>query len=281
MNTEALSEFFKSSEILLWSAGIFVFNVSITVIEAAYDRATGKSRRWRDSGANVIIFFMSQLLERLALGAIAFLGLLPFYFYLSPYEIPMTATSWIAALLAADLTYYWMHRTEHKTRILWANHSVHHSSEDYNLTVAMRLCIIEGGIEWIFLIPMVLTGFNPFQAVMALLLIAQYQSWIHTEHIGRLGWLDEWFNTPSVHRVHHGSNRRYLDRNYGGVLMIWDKLFGTFQREEERVVYGLTRNIETNNPVTINYIEYRHIWQELKKCRNLRERLHLLFGPLS
>lgn len=195
--------------------------------------------------------------------------------------MPMTAASWIVALLAMDLTYYWMHRTEHQTRILWANHSVHHSSEDYNLTVAMRLCIIEGGIKWIFLIPMVLVGFNPFQAVMALLLISQYQSWIHTEHIDRLGWLDEVFNTPSVHRVHHGSNRQYLDRNYGGMLMIWDKLFGTSEREEEPVVYGLTRNMNSNNPLTINVIEHRNIWQDLKRCQCFRDRFRALFGPLT
>jgi len=94
-------------------------------------------------------------------------------------------------------------------------------------------------------------------------------------------WLDEVFNTPSVHRVHHGSNTKYLDKNYGGILIIWDKLFETFQREEEKVVYGLTKNIHTHNPITINFVEYRNIWRDVKRCRTIRDKLKVIFGPLE
>lgn len=138
--------------------------------------------------------------------------------------------------------------------------------EDYNLTVGFRLSVVEELFEWAFLIPMMLIGFNPFQAIVALVLVAQYQHWIHTERVVKLGWLDEVFNTPSVHRVHHGSNAQYLDKNYGGILMIWDKLFGTFAREEDKVIYGLTRNIHTNNPIKVTFIEYGHIWQDVKRA---------------
>jgi sterol desaturase/sphingolipid hydroxylase (fatty acid hydroxylase superfamily) len=127
---------------------------------------------------------------------------------------------------------------------------------------------------------MILIGFVPFQAVVALIFVAQYQTWIHTERIVKLGWLDEVFNTPSVHRVHHGSNRKYLDKNYGGVLIIWDKIFGTFQREEEVVVYGLTKNIHSNNPITINFNEYKSIWKDVKKCHNWKDRFRIVFGGL-
>ncbi|WP_199185058.1 sterol desaturase family protein [Aquimarina sp. I32.4] len=151
---------------------------------------------------------MSQLLEKTVFGSIGILCLLPFY-HISPFEIPMNGWTWCIGLLLADFTYYWMHRLEHEHRILWANHSVHHSSENYNLTISMRLSIIESAIEWVFLIPMIIIGFTPFQTIVSLIFIAQYQTWIHTERIIKLGWLDEIFNTPSVHRVHHGSNKKY------------------------------------------------------------------------
>lgn len=280
MSFERFATLFQEAEIMRYVFIFFLFNMSLIAIELLLDFFTSKERRWKDTGANILIFIMGQLLEKTAFGAIGIVCLMPFH-WLSPFEIPMTTWTWIIAFFVADFTYYWMHRIEHEHRILWANHSVHHSSEDYNLTIAMRLSIIESAIEWIFLIPMMLIGFSPFQAIVCLILVAQYQTWIHTERIVKLGWLDEVFNTPSVHRVHHGSNDKYLDKNYGGVLIIWDKLFGTFQREEEKVVYGLTKNINTNNPISINFIEYRNIWRDVKRCHNWRDRLRVIFGSLT
>jgi sterol desaturase/sphingolipid hydroxylase (fatty acid hydroxylase superfamily) len=278
----SFSEFIKLIEdaaIMQYVAYFFIFNLVLIIFEIALDLLTSKERRWKDSFANITIFILGQLLEKTVFGAIGIICLMPFH-WLSPFEIPINGWTWVLAFFAADFTYYWMHRTEHEHRILWANHSVHHSSEDYNLTVSMRLSIIESAIEWIFLIPMILIGFAPFQAVVALIFVAQYQTWVHTERIVKLGWLDEVFNTPSVHRVHHGSNRKYLDKNYGGVLIIWDKIFGTFQREEEKVIYGLTRNIHSNNPITINFIEYKNIWKDVKKCRTWKDRFRIVFGNL-
>ena len=278
----SFSEFIKLIEdapIMQYVAYFFIFNLVLIIFEITLDFFTSKERRWKDSLANIIIFILGQLLEKTVFGAIGIICLMPFH-WLSPFEIPINGWTWVLAFFAADFTYYWMHRTEHEHRILWANHSVHHSSEDYNLTVSMRLSIIESAIEWIFLIPMILIGFAPFQAVVALIFVAQYQTWVHTERIVKLGWLDEVFNTPSVHRVHHGSNRKYLDKNYGGVLIIWDKIFGTFQREEEKVIYGLTRNIHSNNPITINFIEYKNIWKDVKKCHTWKDRFRIFFGNL-
>jgi sterol desaturase/sphingolipid hydroxylase (fatty acid hydroxylase superfamily) len=278
----SFSDFIKLIEdapIMQYVAYFFIFNLVLIIFEITLDFFTSKERRWKDSLANIIIFILGQLLEKTVFGAIGIICLMPFH-WLSPFEIPINGWTWVLAFFAADFTYYWMHRTEHEHRILWANHSVHHSSEDYNLTVSMRLSIIESAIEWIFLIPMILIGFAPFQAVVALIFVAQYQTWVHTERIVKLGWLDEVFNTPSVHRVHHGSNRKYLDKNYGGVLIIWDKIFGTFQREEEKVIYGLTRNIHSNIPITINFIEYKNIWKDVKKCRTWKDRFRIVFGNL-
>lgn len=271
---------FERSQLLGLVEIFFFFNVGIVLLEIVFDFAQKRKRTWWDSLSNISIFFLGQLTEKLLLGSLSLLALVPLYLLL-PYEIPVAWWSWPLALLAADFTYYWMHRLEHEHRILWAGHSVHHSSEDYNLTVSLRLSIVEGLYEWAFLIPMILIGFNPFQAVMSLIFVVQYQTWIHTERIGKLGWLDEIFNTPSVHRVHHGSNNQYLDKNYGGVLMIWDKLFGTYQREEEKVVYGLTKNIKTFNPLAINFIEYKNIWQEVRQCRNFRDGWRIVFGNLT
>ncbi|CAL2080304.1 sterol desaturase family protein [Tenacibaculum sp. 190524A05c] len=270
---------FENASIIKYVGLFFIFNLSIIFIEIIVDFFIAKKRRWKDTGANVVIFGINQLLEKTIVGSIGVILLIPFQ-WLSLFEIPMNIWTWFLAIFVADFTYYWMHRLEHEHRILWAHHSVHHSSEDYNLTISMRLSIIEGLFEWIFLIPMILVGFSPFQAIVGLVLVAQYQTWIHTEHIKSLGWLDEVFNTPSTHRVHHGSNRKYLDKNYGGILIIWDKLFGTFEREKEKVIYGLTKNINTNNPLTINFIEYLNIWKEVKKCKTLKDKFRIVFGNL-
>ncbi|MGK0366430.1 MAG: sterol desaturase/sphingolipid hydroxylase (fatty acid hydroxylase superfamily) [Saprospiraceae bacterium] len=279
MSFAKLISLFEGSQIMTFIGYFFLFNLGLIFIEAILDFSTSKERRWKDTGANFAIFVINQLLEKTAYGAIGVICLMPFH-WLAPFSIPLNIWTWIAAFFVADFTYYWMHRLEHEHRVLWASHSVHHSSEDYNLTVSMRLSIVESLFEWIFLIPMILIGFSPFQAMAGLILVAQYQTWIHTEKIVKLAWLDEVFNTPSVHRVHHGSNRKYLDKNYGGVLILWDKLFGTFQREEEKVVYGLTKNIHSNNPIIINFIEYKHIWKDVKKCRNWKDRLKIIFGDL-
>jgi sterol desaturase/sphingolipid hydroxylase (fatty acid hydroxylase superfamily) len=279
MSFARLVSLFEESPFMAYIAYFFIFNSTLIALEVILDLVTSKERRWKDSFANFSIFLLNQLLEKTIVGTIGIVALMPFH-YLTPLEIPMNTWTWVLAIVAADFTYYWMHRIEHEHRILWGNHSVHHSSEDYNLTTSMRLSIIEPMIEWIFLIPMILIGFSPFQAIVSLVFVAQFQTWIHTERIGKLGWLDWIFNTPSVHRVHHGSNRKYLDKNYGGITMIWDHIFGTYQKEEEQVVYGLTKNIDTNNPLKINLIEYKHIWEDVKKCRTLKDKLRIIFGSL-
>jgi sterol desaturase/sphingolipid hydroxylase (fatty acid hydroxylase superfamily) len=280
MSFTRLISLFEGSQIMTFIAYFFIFNISLILIETLTDILTSKKRRWKDTGANFLIFIINQILEKTVVGSVGVMCLMPFH-WLTPLSIPMNLLTWILAFFAADLTYYWMHRIEHEQRILWALHSVHHSSKDYNLSVSFRLSIIEGLIEWIFLIPMILIGFSPFQAIVGLILVAQFQTWIHTERIGKLGWLDKIFNTPSVHRVHHGSNKKYLDKNYGGFLIIWDRIFGTYQKEEEQVIYGLTKDINTNNALLINFIEFKSIIKDLKKCKSWKDRFKITFGNLS
>ena len=184
------------------------------------------------------------------------------------------------AIAIADFIYHWEHRTEHQIRFFWVYHNVHHSSMDYNYTVASRLSWVETFFLWIFYIPMALIGFDPWLIIIAVQINAAYQTWIHTQKIDRLGILEKIVNTPSLHRVHHASNSNYIDKNFGGILMIWDRLFGTYQPEEETTVYGLTENINTNNPIKINAIEYQRIGKYIAESKSWKEIWQSIFGSL-
>ena len=178
---------------------------------------------------------------------------------------------------ADDFSYYWFHRISHESRFFWASHVVHHSSTHYNLSTALRQ-------TWVpmtylpFWLWMPAIGFAPWMVLLAQAWSLIYQFWIHTERVRRLPRpLEAVLNTPSHHRVHHGSNEVYLDRNYGGILIIWDKLFGTYQPEGERVRYGLTKNIDTFNPVRAAFHEYVAMWHDIKRAAGLRDEAR---GPL-
>ena len=177
----------------------------------------------------------------------------------SPLDLGRGRWAAVAAVLGWDFIYYWNHRLSHESRWLWAVHSVHHSSERYNLSTALRQPVAEGVTLTVPYGLLALAGVRPSLIEQARGINLIYQFWIHTEAIQRLGWVEKVFNTPSHHRVHHGSNRDYLDRNHGSILILWDRLFGTFEEEDEPVVYGLTANIDTFNPVRIATHEWRDI----------------------
>jgi sterol desaturase/sphingolipid hydroxylase (fatty acid hydroxylase superfamily) len=189
---------------------------------------------------------------------------------------------WAAAIvlfLGVDCAYYWFHRIAHEYNAPWAGHVVHHSSEDYNLAVALRQGSFQGLFSWVFYLPLALVGFPPswFAATLSFNLL--YQFWIHTRAIGKLGPLEWVLNTPSHHRVHHARNPKYLDKNYAGTLIIWDRIFGTFKAEEEEPVYGLTKPLNSWNPLWANL----HVWRDL--CRDawlaprLLDKLLIWFMP--
>jgi alkylglycerol monooxygenase len=159
------------------------------------------------------------------------------------------AVPWAIALVGVDFLYYWWHRASHEVNLLWAAHVVHHQSEDYNLAVALRQSILTSFTVQPFFAPLALLGVPPLVFASMNALSTLYQFWIHTELVGKLGWLEEWLNTPSHHRVHHAINPQYLDKNYGAVLIVWDRLFGTFIREEEAPVYGLVKPFHSYNPI--------------------------------
>lgn len=196
------------------------------------------------------------------------------------WEIPTTVWTIALALLLADFTYYWEHRIAHQVRLLWTQHAVHHSSRDYNIVTAVRFGPFEGVWAFIIHIPMVLIGFSPEVVFGCAIVVLAYQTWLHTELIGKLGPLEWVLNTPSHHRVHHGSDDKYLDKNYAGILIIWDRMFGTFQKEEERPRYGLTTDFDSQNPIKVWFSEIPALVRDLSKAKSGREVWNYLFmGP--
>jgi sterol desaturase/sphingolipid hydroxylase (fatty acid hydroxylase superfamily) len=190
-----------------------------------------------------------------------------------------SATAWIACFLGVDFLYYWFHRASHEVNAIWATHVVHHQSEEYNLAVALRQGALQGAMSWVFYLPLAWAGFPPLMFLALSSVNTLYQFWIHTRAIGRLGPLEWVLNTPSNHRVHHGRNPRYIDRNHGGTLIVWDRLFGTYQAEDEEPVYGITKPLASWNPVWANL----HYWAELldlaRRTRGWADRLRLFVKP--
>lgn len=187
--------------------------------------------------------------------------------------------SWSVAFVLVDFAYYWSHRMSHEVHILWAGHVVHHSSEEYNLAVALRQSALHGLMSWVFYIPLAVIGlpWTLFVACNALNLI--YQFWIHTRAVGRLSpWAEYVLNTPSHHRVHHGVNPKYQDMNYAGVFITWDRLFRTFVKEEEEPVYGLTHGLQSWNPLWANIHVFVEIWRLFWLTKGGRNKLRVLFG---
>jgi sterol desaturase/sphingolipid hydroxylase (fatty acid hydroxylase superfamily) len=190
------------------------------------------------------------------------------------------AVGWVAAIAGWDFIYYWNHRLMHEVRALWAIHVVHHSSERYNLSTALRQPVAD--VFGVFLPygALARAGVRPRLIAQARGINLLYQYWIHTDTIRRLGAAEEVLNTPSHHRVHHGSNSKYIDRNHGSILIVWDRLFGTFEREDEPVVYGLTKNINSYNPARIASHEHRDIVRDVAASDNWKDRLSfVLRGP--
>ncbi|MEA2346852.1 MAG: hypothetical protein QOG62_639 [Thermoleophilaceae bacterium] len=205
--------------------------------------------------------------------------ILAFFYEITPLRMPADAWwTYVLLFFADDLAYYWFHRVSHEVRVFWGSHVVHHSSEHFNLSTALRQTWVP--MTYVpFWIPLALLGFAPWMILLQQSVSLIYQFWIHTERIKKMPrWFEAIFNTPAHHRVHHGANQQYLDKNYAGILIIWDRMFGTFEPEEERVRYGLTKNIGTFNPVRAAFHEYIAIWNDVRGATNWHDRMGYMFG---
>jgi sterol desaturase/sphingolipid hydroxylase (fatty acid hydroxylase superfamily) len=266
------------SNLVLYSIPAFI---ALIVLEALWAQrhpdAVGYERR--DTVAS-----LSMGIANVGVSAAAKLLSIPFFAVLYEYRFvelgqPTLWWSWLVLLVAEDFFYYWFHRSHHEVRLLWAAHVNHHSSQHYNLSTALRQALLTPLTGPVFWAPLALLGYPPWMILTAQAWSLLYQFWLHTEAIGRLGPLEWVLNTPSHHRVHHGKNVRYLDKNHGGIFIIWDRLFGTFAAETERVVYGLTKDIHTFNLLRIGFHELGAIASDVKRAPTLRAKLGYIFAP--
>ncbi|MGY8910092.1 MAG: sterol desaturase family protein [Flavobacteriales bacterium] len=234
---------------------------------------------FKDAGTSIIMglgnVFISIFTKIMILAV--FLFLYKFRFF----TIPFVWWAWLILLFAEDFCYYWFHRISHESRLFWASHVVHHSSQKYNLSTALRQTWSGSFYTFIFWFPLILIGFHPIMVLVQMSISLIYQYWIHTELINKMPkWFETVFNTPSHHRVHHATNPQYLDRNHAGIFIIWDRLFKTFEPEVEKPVYGLVTNINTYNPIKIAFLEWKNMLKDFYSSKtSLKNKFKYLIKP--
>ena len=268
-----------AAQIIVLATPVFL---ALIALEFAVGRARGHDTyRLNDTLTSIGLGVMSQVTG--VFGRLLRIGLYVLLFEaVAPWSLPAGEPwVWLLALLFYDFCYYWHHRAGHRVAVLWAAHVVHHQSEDYNLGTALRQTSSGFLFGWIFYLPMALAGVPPTVFAVVALIDLLYQFWVHTQQVGRLGWFDRWFVSPSNHRVHHAVNERYLDRNYGGILIVWDRLFGTYAEEddEEPVVYGTRAPLARFCPVAANLDVYRTLWSDARHARRWADKLKVWLKP--
>lgn len=250
--------------------------IPLALLESIY---LSKSHRitLKESFSNIGNYLLGKIIKRGLLGSYLY-AVLHYFEQYAYFDIPNSLSMLPLAVLVSDFTYYWKHRLSHTIRLMWSYHNVHHSSTEFNLTTALRLPWFGIFTDGLFYIPAVLLGFDPIQLIISKSIILMMQYPIHTETVGRLPLIDYILNSPSNHRVHHGSNPIYIDKNHGGIFMIWDQLFGTYQRETEPVVYGITKPLNTYNPFTINLIEPYRMIKDALSAKGIKNKLMYIFA---
>ena len=266
---------------------VIVFAIPVFFALIGIEFAVGVARRKNtyrlyDAMSSISAGMLSQLVN-ICVKALGFVVYAMAYPYLALSSLPADALwVWVAAIVLYDLAYYWNHRAGHRITLLWAAHAVHHQSEDYNLSTALRQTSTGWLFGWIFYLPLAVLGFPPEVVGVAGLINLLYQYWVHTEQVGKLGWFDRVFCSPSNHRVHHAVNDAYLDKNYGGILILWDRLFGTFQEENDNdpCRYGTRSHLHNWSPLAANLQVYRERYTEMRATQGLGNKLALwLKGP--
>lgn len=260
------NETLKQHLAVLKSTPFFAIVIGIEIILSNYHHR--KLYSWKETGTNFILSLLNGGLDLLIRSG--YLLVLAVAWNYKTGEIANPWLYWITLLLSIDLLMYWLHRLEHYCRLFWAVHVTHHSAEHMNFTVEFRSSVFQPLYRFIFFIPLALFGFEPIDIFFAYSIMQTWGLFVHTELIKKLGWLEYVLVTPSHHRVHHASNVKYLDKNMGFMFIIWDKLFGTFQKElpaaeYEPIRYGLTKPLENANPLNIIFHEWVGIWTDLRR----------------
>jgi sterol desaturase/sphingolipid hydroxylase (fatty acid hydroxylase superfamily) len=251
------------------------------LIELAYGIAINKNTyRLNDAISNLFMGILRTSNKLIVIGAAGYV------FYLAETHFSlwrMDASSpftWVFAFIIYDFFYYWFHRISHERQIFWASHVAHHQSEDYNLSTALRQTGTGAFVSWVFYIPMFLIGIPSYVFISVASLNLVYQFWVHSEHIPKLGWFENYFVTASNHRVHHAQNEQYIDKNYGGVFIIWDRMFGTHKIEDENeaCIYGIRGTLNTFNPIWANLHVYVKIIKEIWSSKDWKDKFYAPFA---
>jgi sterol desaturase/sphingolipid hydroxylase (fatty acid hydroxylase superfamily) len=260
--------------VIVYAVPVMLSLVALEWIISIYQKK--ESYDSRDTAAAAAIGIGNILVS--AAVKVGIFALVVVFYNISPFRIPPTWWSYLLCFVALDFARYWAHRVAHEQRFWWATHVTHHNSKKYNWSVSFRLSWTQH-IKIVFFLPVVMMGFDPFVFFICHQTLVLYQFWIHTEYIKKLPAPIEYiFVTPSHHRVHHATNAQYIDRNYGSTFIIWDRMFGTFQPEEEQAIYGITKNVDTYNPITLVFHEWVDIFHDLGKAKSLREAWWLVWG---
>jgi len=251
----------------------------ILLLEVIVGQLRGKqSYELKDTAASLSLLGTNIAMNLMLAGA----GL-AFYYWVYQFrffDVPNSLAMWLLLVVVIDFFFYVFHRASHRVRVLWAIHINHHSSLHMNLGTGMRQALFGPVVRWIFFWPILVVGFDPLMFASAGVVGTVGGFWVHTEHIRKMpAWFEYVFNTPSHHRVHHGSNPQYIDKNYGNLLIIWDRMFGTFAPEKEVVVYGLTNNINSYNPLKIIFHDMLDMFSEIKRSGSVRNAVKLMMSP--
>ncbi|WP_153798046.1 sterol desaturase family protein [Foetidibacter luteolus] len=272
----------KEQWLILISTPVYVLIIGLELLLSHIGHK--KAYTFKDTVTNIYLMLLNSGID-LLFRAI-YMGLILQYFYehrIMEWRQPISY--WLLLLLAEDFIYYWLHRFDHEIRFFWATHVTHHSSEKLNFSVGFRSSVFQPLYRFMYFIPLAWLGFNPVDIVFMYSATQIWGIFVHTEMIKKMGWLEHILITPSHHRVHHASNPKYLDKNMGMFLVVWDKLFGTFQpelpeEEYQPIKYGLTKNIENPNAVNIVFHEWDQMWQDVQQDGiSMQDKFNYLFGP--
>lgn len=268
---------FREALLIAITTPIYAIVIGAEIIFSYYHKKNYYSLKGTLS--NLYLTALNFSLDILVRGLCLFV--LNYFYQYRLLQIATPAVYWIVLLITQDFMFYWLHRIDHYCRVFWAVHVTHHSSEEFNLTVGFRSSVFQPLYRFVYFIPLTLIGFKGMDIMFIYAATQIYGILIHTKTVNKLGFLEYFLSTPSHHRVHHASNVKYLDKNMGMLLIIWDKLFGTFQEEDknEEVVFGLTENIKTYHPVKMVFHEWHAIFKDLRKPSSFKSKFMYVFGP--
>lgn len=274
---------YREQFLILFTTPIYIIVICVEILLSHFQHR--KSYSVKDTFQNIYLMLLNSGLDLLIRSI--YIGIILTFFFNHRIANPISTAwiYWIVLFLFEDFMYYWLHRIDHYCRLFWATHVTHHSSPNFNLTVGFRSSVMEPLYRFVYFIPIAFCGFQPIDIAFAYSATQIWGILVHTERVNRLGFLEYFLVTPSHHRVHHGSNPKYLDKNMGMFLIVWDKIFGTFQPElptekYQPIKYGLTTPLENENPVNLVFHEWRSLWKDLfRRDLTWKQKLLYLFGP--